>query len=179
MRSEAHPFLAALARVTRPVYTLCGGLAIAMLVVITVVTLLQIGFRVFEVRVRGLSDVAAYATAGVTFLGLASTFRGGGLIRVELLLDRMPARWRAAVEVACLVIAIVVTGATTVATVDMVITSRNLGEAALFLPFPIWWAQVPMVIGLAVLTLAFSEALLERVCGSPTEVVGAEMVADI
>jgi TRAP-type C4-dicarboxylate transport system permease small subunit len=179
MSSEIHPFLAAVARVTRPIYAICGASAIVMLALITVVTLLQIVFRVFEVQVRGLGDIAAYATAGVTFLGLASTFRAGGLIRVELLLEHLSARWRGAAEFMCLVVAVVVMGATTVAAVGMVITSRDLGEAALFLPFPIWWAQVPMVVGLAVLTLAFSEALLERLCGLRPEVVRAEMVADI
>lgn len=179
MHSRAHPILAAVSRATGPIYAASGVLAIFMLALITVVTLLQIGFRVFEVQVRGLSDIAAYATAGVTFLGLASTYRAGGLIRVELLLNRLAPRWRGMAETTCLVIAVVVMVATTVATVGMVITSRDLGEAALFLPFPIWWAQVPMVIGLAVLTLAFSEALLGHLCGFHTETAGAEMVADI
>ena len=180
MNPGPHPVVAAVARVTRPIYATCGGVAIIMLAIITIVTLLQIVFRVLEVQIRGLSDIAAYATAGVTFLGLASTFRAGGLIRVELLLDRLSAPWRGVAEFGCLSLALVVSGATTFAAVGMVITSREIsGEAALFLPFPIWWAQVPMVVGLAVLTLAFAEALLERICGVRSEAVGSEMVADI
>jgi TRAP-type C4-dicarboxylate transport system permease small subunit len=179
MTPTRHPIVAAISRVTRPIYSAAGVLALGMLVLITLVTVLQIVFRVFEVQIRGLSDVAAYATAGVTFLGLAPTYRAGGLIRVELLLDRLRPAWRGAAETMCLLAAVAVSGATTFASVGMLITSRELGEAALFLPFPIWWAQVPMVVGLAILTLAFSESLLERLSGNHREALRAEMVADI
>lgn len=160
--SAATPLLATAAGLTRRIYRLSGAAAVAMLGLIVVLTLLQIACRMLGLQVRGLSDIVAYASAGLTFLGLAYTFRTGGLLRVELVLNRLPAKWRHAAEIGCLLVAVAVLGTATAAAVQMVITSRDLGEAALFLPFPIWIAQVPLVLGLAILTLAFVEALIEQ-----------------
>jgi TRAP-type C4-dicarboxylate transport system permease small subunit len=177
--SSAQAFVAAVARFTRPIYAACGAGAIVMLVLIIVATVLQMAFRVMEVQIRGLSDLAAYATAGVTFLGLAYTFRSGGLIRVELVIERLPPKWNHVVEIYCLAMSGIVCGAAAVASVQMLVTSHMLGEAALFLPFPIWMAQVPMAIGLAVLTLAFAEALLQQLTGTRQPTRGRNTIADI
>lgn len=177
--SDAGALVAAVSRFTRPIYAACGAAAILMLFLILVFTVLQMAFRVMEVQVRGLSDLASYATAGVTFLGLAYTFRSGGLIRVELWIERLSPKWCNVVELYCLLVATFVCGASTVAAVQMVITSRMLGEAALFLPFPIWIAQVPMAFGLGVLTLAFAEALLQQLTGTRKQTRDPNTIADI
>ena len=44
--------------------------------------------------------------AAMAFLGLAHTFRSGEMIRVGLLIDRLPERTRHWVEIVCLVIGI-------------------------------------------------------------------------
>lgn len=71
--------------------------AIAMLLIVYVLghILLEIVLRLFGTSTYVLDEFVGYAVATLTFLGLGYSLERGGLIRVGLIIERLPAhkRW--------------------------------------------------------------------------------------
>lgn len=76
-------------RVLDGLYRLCGWLAAFFLVAIAVLILLQVGGRMVGVLIPSADDLAGFAMAASSFLGLAYALRAGGHIRVSLILQRL------------------------------------------------------------------------------------------
>lgn len=79
-------------------YEACGYIAAAFMVGIALAIVAQIFGRM-----RGMTldatEAAGLCLAASTFFGLAHTFRRGGHVRINLIVDRLPQQWRHGVEI--------------------------------------------------------------------------------
>jgi len=123
--------------------------------------LAQAGMRAAGLLFRGADDIVAWLCAASAFLALGYTFRHGDLVRVSLLIDRLPPRLRHHAEVACLCAALIVVGYTAWAAASFVYESWQFGELAQgLIRIPIWIPQMSLVLGALILTLAVLDELV-------------------
>jgi len=142
-----------------------AALCVAAICVLMIVQALTREFGVPEidllglvVRFRGLDDIVAWLCADSAVLALAPMFKHGDLVRVTLLADRLKGGTRRAVELFVLAFAVVFIGYTAYAFGRFVHESWALNDVAQGLvKMELWIPQVPMVIGIAALWLAFVE----------------------
>src|ERR687898_2137365 len=87
-------------------YLYSGYLAGAFMVAIFVLMMVLSAGRPVGLNIPAADDFVSWCMAAMAFLGLAHTFRNGEMIRVGLLIDKLPAKSRHWVELACLVIGI-------------------------------------------------------------------------
>ena len=136
------------------------------LALIAAVMLLQAGMREFGLLLRGADDIVSWLCAASAFLALGYTFREGELIRVSLLVDKLPPRARRPAETACLAGALLIVGYATWAVTLFVYDSWRLGELAQgLLQLPIWIPQLSLVVGLAVFLIAVLDELVAHLAG--------------
>lgn len=142
---------------------------------IAVVMLLQAGMREAGLLLRGADDIVSWLCAASAFLALGYTFREGELIRVSLLVEKLPAGARRSAETACLVAALLVIGYATWAVSAFVYESWQLGELAQgLLQIPIWMPQMSLVFGLLVFLVAVLDELLAHLAGRKTAYQAAQ-----
>jgi TRAP-type C4-dicarboxylate transport system permease small subunit len=111
----------------------------------------------------GLDAYAGYAIAASLFLALPSTLLRGEHIRVTLLLERLPLRWRAAFEWWCLAAAFAMALYLAWFSAQLVWVSyatHDVSPAAD--ATPLWIPQLAMALGCAGFALAFLQALVAR-----------------
>lgn len=139
------------------------------------VMLLQAGMREAGLLLRGADDIVSWLCAASAFLALGYTFREGELIRVSLLVEKLPAGARRSAETACLVAALLVIGYATWAVSAFVYESWQLGELAQgLLQIPIWMPQMSLVFGLLVFLVAVLDELLAHLAGRKTAYQAAQ-----
>jgi len=152
-----------------------GVLAGAFLVCIALMTLAQIGGRLAGFAARSYDDFAGFAMAASFFLGLAWTMRCGDHIRVSLLLHALKGRARQAMEIACLVVTVFLSGYFAWYTVDMTWTSYQIGDVSQGLvAVPLWIPQLAMALGLVVLAIAVADDLIAALLGGTPSYEAAE-----
>lgn len=155
-----------LRRALDALYTAAGQLAAACMVGTLAMVLAGIVSRLEGVYFRGSDAYAGYSMAGAGFLALAYTFKHGEHIRVNLVLERLSARTRRALETASLAIA-TLTGAllafysVRLAWQSYVIHDVSQGVDA----SPLWIPQLAMAAGSAVLLVALADDLFARLRG--------------
>lgn len=150
-------------------------LAALCMVTIAVLTLAQILGRLFGVLVIDAGDFAGYAMAGSIFFALAHTLRTGGHIRVNLLLTRLPARVRHAVEVWCLGVALILGGMFAVFSVKMVMDSYAFNDVSTgMVPIPLWIPQTTMALGAILFVIALLHEFIHVLRGEEPGYVTAE-----
>lgn len=141
-------------------YAASGALAAVCLAGIAAVMLAQAFMRAGGLLLRGADDIVAWLCAASAFLALGYTFRHGDLVRVSLLVNRLPPAWRHRAEVACLGAAAVVVGYMTWATASFVYGSWKFNELAQgLIQIPIWMPQLGLVTGVLVLEVAVLDEL--------------------
>jgi TRAP-type C4-dicarboxylate transport system permease small subunit len=156
-------------------YTLCGWLAAFFLVAVGVLILLQIGGRLLGVLIPSTDDLAGFAMAASSFLGLAYALRAGGHIRVSLVLQRLHGRPRRWAELWCLGSASLLTGYFAFYSADMTREFITFGDLSPgLLPIPLWIPQSTMTIGLALICVALVDDLIAVVRGGDPSYEGAE-----
>jgi TRAP-type C4-dicarboxylate transport system permease small subunit len=118
--------------------------------------------------ILGLDAWAGYSIAAALFLALPHTFQRAEHIRVTLVLQRLPAKVRAAFEAACLGVGFAL--ATYVAWfacrlvwTSYVIHDISTGADAT----PLWIPQIAMALGCVGFALAIGEALVAHLTGRP------------
>ena len=142
---------------------------------IALVMLLQAGMREVGLLFRGADDIVSWLCAASAFLALGYTFRKGELIRVSLVVEKLPARARRPAETACLVGALLVVGYATWAVCGFVYESWQLEEVAQgLLQIPIWIPQLSLVIGLLVFLVAVVDELVAHLRGGKTAYQAAQ-----
>ena len=147
-------------------YGFCGGLAALFLAAIAVLILAQIVARLLGLFVPAASDFAGFCLAASSFLALAYTFRAGGHIRVTLVLQRIPQRWRRGCDLASLAIAASLVGYFAWYTVGLVQDSWHYNDLSEGLvPVPLWIPQSAMAAGLIVLAIALVDELVNVLRG--------------
>lgn len=143
-----------LGRLTSALAALGAGLAMLLVIYMLGHILLEIGLRLFGHSTFILDEYIGYAVASMTFLGIPYALEKGGLIRVELVLNRLPQAWRWPLELFASVSALLAFGWIarywTIAverSFQRGITSETLAET------PLWIPQGTVLIGLYLLCL--------------------------
>ena len=111
----------------------------------------------------GLDAYAGYAIAASLFLALPSTLLRGEHIRVTLLLERLPRRWRGALEWWSLGAAAALASYLAWFAIRLVWVSRTTHDVSPAADAtPLWIPQLAMAMGCAGFALAFLHALIAR-----------------
>jgi TRAP-type C4-dicarboxylate transport system permease small subunit len=156
-------------------YAASGGLAAVCLASIAAVMLAQAAMREFGFLLRGADDIVAWLCAASAFLALGYTFRHGELVRVGLLIERLPRGARRHAETLCLLVALVFVGYTTWAASRFIYESWQFKEVAQgLIQIPIWIPQLCFALGAAVLLVAVLDELVLHLSGRKTAYQSAE-----
>lgn len=165
-------------KVLDTLYRLGGGLAAFFIVAIVVVVLAQVclnatdkvmaalGMGAIGLTIPSYAEFTGYFLAASTFLALAYTLRGGGHIRVTLAIGFMPRRLRRMAEALALAVAAIMTGFAAWHMILYVLESWSYGDMSSgMVPVPLWIPQSPLALGLAILTIALVDDLVEILRG--------------
>jgi TRAP-type C4-dicarboxylate transport system permease small subunit len=136
-------------------YTASGALAAVCLAAIAAVMLAQAGMREFGFLLRGADDIVAWLCAASAFLALGHTFRRGELVRIGLVVERLPPRVRRPLALSALALTVVFVGYMLYAVARFVFESWKFNEVAQgLIQIPIWIPQASFVLGAAILFVA-------------------------
>jgi TRAP-type C4-dicarboxylate transport system permease small subunit len=142
-------------------YRVSGVVAAACLALIACLVLAQIVGRLAGVLVPGADDLAGYALVATSFLALAYTLKGGGHIRVALLLRRLPPKPRRLAELGALALGTAITLYFTWFAIELAWLSWRFGDMSQgVLPIPLWLPQSVMAAGLIILAVALLDELV-------------------
>lgn len=146
-------------------YEACGYLAAAFLVAIGVAIVAQILGRMRGVTLDA-TEAAGLCLAASTFFGLAHTFRRGGHVRINLLVDRMPQHWRHGIEIFNCLVGTVVVSFLAWHVASLALQSREFNDVSPgLLAMPFWIPQTGVAIGVVALAIAFIDELVWLVGG--------------
>lgn len=116
--------------------------------------------------IPGLDAYAGYAIAAALFLALPATLTRGEHIRVSLLLERVPARVRAALEWWCLLAGSALAFYMAWFALRLLWISRTTHDVSPAADAtPLWIPQIAMALGCVGFALAFAQALAVRAAG--------------
>ena len=147
-------------------YAASGALAAVCLASIAVVMLAQAGMREAGLLLRGADDIVGWLCAASAFLALGYTFRHGELVRVGLLIDRLPPAGRRRTEAVTLGLALLVVGYILWAAANFVYQSWKFEEVAQgLIQIPIWIPQLCFVAGALVFFVAVLDEFVVLVSG--------------
>jgi TRAP-type C4-dicarboxylate transport system permease small subunit len=136
-------------------YAASGGLAAVSLASIAVVMLAQALMRELGMLFRGADDIVAWLCAASAFLALGHTFRRGELVRIGLVIDRLPPRVRRPVALWALAVTLLFVGYMAYAVMRFVLESWKFNEVAQgLIQIPIWIPQMSFVLGAVILFVA-------------------------
>jgi TRAP-type C4-dicarboxylate transport system permease small subunit len=156
-------------------YAASGALAAVCLALIAVVMLLQAGMRELGWLLRGADDIVAWLCAGSAFLALGHTFRRGELVRVGLVVERLPPRLRRAAALAALGLTVLFVGYMVYAVLRFVYESWRFEEVAQgLIAIPIWIPQLSFALGAVVLFIAVLDELVVLAQGGKPAYQAAE-----
>ena len=163
-------------RVLDGIYDASGVLAGLFVLSIFLVMLGTSVMRLVGLRTGGFEEIIAWLTAAAAFTGLASTFKHGDFVRVELLLTRLPVPLRRAGELLALGIGTVFLGYMAWSTCAYVLDSYRFGDmAGGLIAIPIWIPQLSFIVGTILLFTAMLDEFIRVLCGSrPSYVVAVE-----
>ncbi len=136
-------------------YAACGAVAAAAIVVIAVLVATSIVSRLLGIYVGGLTEGAGYAMAAAGGFGLAYTFRAGAHIRVDLVLNALPARGRGVSEVFALLLTTAALIYLAFFMLRMVNISWQFGDLSDGSDgLPLWIPQFPAALGFSIFAVA-------------------------
>ncbi len=148
-------------------YLYSGYLAGAFMLAIFVLMMLLSAGRPIGLNIPAADDFVSWCMAAMAFLGLAHTFRNGEMIRVGLLIDKLPARSRHWVEIVCLVIGIGFIGFFAFYACQLIRDSWRFHEMSQgVISIPMWIPQIGYAAGLIILLIAFVDEFIHVVRGN-------------
>jgi TRAP-type C4-dicarboxylate transport system permease small subunit len=140
---------------------------LCLVVVFALMMVMSVG-RQFGLNIPSGDDFAAWAMAAVAFLGLAHTFKRGEMIRVGLLLERLSGTPRQIAEVLAHGVGLAFISYFTFATGRFAYDSYRFADMSTgTVSIPLWIPQLSLVIGLALLAIAFLDELVTVLRGHP------------
>ncbi|HZH50578.1 MAG TPA: TRAP transporter small permease [Microvirga sp.] len=147
-------------------YRVAGYLAGVFLIIIFLLMMgLSLG-REVGVNIPAGDDFAAWSMAAMAFLGLAHTFKSGDLIRVGLVIERLPAGLRRGGEILCLLLGFAVIAYFAWHAVGMTYDSFRFNDMSQgVVAVPLWIPQLGYSAGLAILSIAFLDELVHVLTG--------------
>lgn len=148
-------------------YRLLNVLAAVAMVSSFVAVMLGVLGRQFDFNIRGLDAYAGYAIGAALFLALPETFQRGEHIRVTLLLQKLPERWRVALEYWGLLSGLALASFLAWYACRLVLTSREFNDVSQMADAsPLWIPQIAMALGCLGWALSFLHALVARITGT-------------
>ncbi len=149
-------------------YLYAGYVAGAFMVAIFVQMMLLSAGRPVGFNIPAGDDFVSWCMAAMAFFGLAHTFRHGEMIRVGLLIDKLPEPSRHWVELVCLVIGTAFVGFFAFHAVKMNYQSYLFGDMSQGVVLvPMWIPQLGYSTGLIILLIAFVDELIHVARGNP------------
>ena len=147
-------------------YLIAGYLAgLFMIIVFLIMTCMSFG-RSFRLNIPAGDEFTAWSMCAMAFLGLAHTFKSGELIRIGLIIDKLPERARHVVEIICLLIGTAVITFFAWHAVIMTYQSHEFGDVAQgVVAVPLWIPQLGYSAGLVILAIAFIDELVRVIGG--------------
>lgn len=147
-------------------YVAGGVLAAACLAGIAVMMLAQAAMREVGLLLRGADDIVGWLCAASAFLALAHTFRHGELVRVGILIDRLPPAARRRAEFLALGLAVLAAGYILWAAANFVYESWRFAEVAQgLIQIPIWIPQMSFVLGALLFFIALADEFIVLATG--------------
>jgi TRAP-type C4-dicarboxylate transport system permease small subunit len=146
-------------------YEACGYLAAAFMVGIGLAILAQILGRMRGVTLDA-TEAAGMCLAASTFFGLAHTFRRGGHVRINLIVDKLPPHWRHRVEILACLLGTVVVSFLAWHVASLALQSQAFNDVSPgLLAMPFWIPQTGVAIGVTALAVAFIDELVWLIGG--------------
>ena len=157
-------------------YLAAGGLAALCILAICVLMIGQSILREFGVRTGATNDVVAWLCAAAAFLAMAHAFKHGDFVRVTLLLEKLSAPVRRAMEIISLAIACFAIGYLAWWATRFAWESYKFNDMANgLLAIPLWIPQTSFVAGAWLFFIAvLDEMVIVLRGGRPTYVVAVE-----
>jgi TRAP-type C4-dicarboxylate transport system permease small subunit len=147
-------------------YLYAGYLAGAFMVAIFVQMMLLSAGRPVGLNIPAADDFVSWCMAAMAFLGLAHTFRHGEMIRVGLLIDKLPEATRHWVELGCLIVGTGFIAFFAYHAVKMNYQSYLFGDMSQgVVLIPMWIPQIGYSAGLVILLIAFVDELIHVAMG--------------
>jgi len=135
-----------------------GAMCVALICVLMIWQ--SIG-RELGVSTGAINDIVAWLCAASGFFTMAHAFKHGDFVRVTLLMEKLPARQRRALELVALAIATVAVGYLAWWACAFTFESWRFNELAQgLLPLPIWIPQSSFALGSILLWLAVVDELV-------------------
>ncbi len=150
---------------------LCAGYAagVFLFVIFAIMMIMSVG-RQFALNIPAGDDFASWCMAAMAFLGLAHTFKRGEMIRVGLLLERLHGRPKQIAEIIALAIATAFVLYFTRHAVQMTYDSWRFNDMAQgVVALPLWIPQLGFSGGLAILSIALIDEMVNVVARQPAE----------
>ena len=147
-------------------YLWAGYLAGLFMVAIFVLMMLLSAGRPLGLNIPAADDFVAWCMCAMAFLGLAHTFRSGEMIRVGLLIDKLPERTRHWFELGSLVLGTAFIAFFAVYAVQLIRDSWRFHEMSQgVIAVPLWIPQIGYAAGLIILLIAFVDEFIHVVRG--------------
>lgn len=166
-------------RLLNSLYLLSGGFAAILIAAIVVVVFMQVCLNVLDkiaallfghaigMTIPSYSDFTGFFLAAASFSALAYTLRGGGHIRVTLFTGMLRAKTQRMLEYAVICICAIMAVFATYYMFNLVYESFVFNDLSSgMVAVPIWIPQLPVAIGLAILSIAFLDELVTMVRGN-------------
>lgn len=149
-------------------YRLLGLLAMLAMIAALLTVALGVLAREAAWDIQGLDAYAGYAIAAALFLALPITFQRGEHIRVTLLMDKVPARWREGLQVWSLVAGSVLSAMLAWYAARLVWVSWTTHDVSPAMDAaPMWIPQLSMALGCFGMAVACLDALVSHLLGLP------------
>jgi TRAP-type C4-dicarboxylate transport system permease small subunit len=147
---------------------LWAGYAAGMFLVVIFLLMMALSLgRQVGLNIPSGDDFAAWCMVAMAFLGLAHTFRRGEMIRVGLLLERLPGRTRHAFELLALAIATVFVAYFAWYAAGMTYDSWRFADVSQgVIAVPMWFPQLGYAGGLVILLVALVDELVHVLKGN-------------
>ncbi len=138
-------------------------LAALALITLCGLVLAGIAARALGLTLPGIDAYAGYCLAACGFLALAGSLRHGDQIRTDVLVTRLPKRWRQPVDWCVRVLAAVLAVGLAGALVRMAWLSAEYGDISQGIDAtPLWLPQSVLAVGAVLFALTLLAAVFER-----------------
>lgn len=159
-----------------PLYRASLWLAGLFMIALLATIILSILGRQFNFYIRGIDSYAGYFMAAASFLALAGTLVKGDHIRVTLVISRFTGKSRRGLELFCLLLAVLISGAFAFYSVKMAWWSYKFNDISTANDAtPLWIPQLAMALGTVIFCIAFIEELVLVLRGKPLHGQNAEL----
>lgn len=143
---------------------------VALVAMIAIVFGEIVSRNLFGVSLQLSEEVAGYLLVAICFLGFVGSYRGGDLMRIEMIYDLIPSHRRMTVDILFDGIALVAILIVNFFTIRFVWSSFTRGTVApTLLETPLWIPQLFMPIGLSILAVALACRMIENTCAMRRE----------